>query len=167
MNLPLPWMLSTVVVRTVIILFVVVIGLRIFGKRDVGDLDLIDVLVILLIGNAVQNAITYGSGNLYVGMVSAGTLIVADWLMGNLFVRHPWIQKKVIGEPTIIFSNGKLDRKAMDREGVSEEEMFSAIHQQGLSDLKDIRLAVLEPNGEISVIPKENDGEEDEGQSSE
>lgn len=157
MNLPLPWMLSSVAVRTAIILFVMLIGLRLIGKRGAGNMNLFDVAMVLLLGNAVQNALTYGSGSLWVGLVSAGTLLLVERLMGVLFARLPWLQRKMEGEPTVIFCDGELDRRAMKREGVEEGELLEAARSIGVKDLDGIRLAVLEPNGSISVIPKNKD----------
>lgn len=110
--------------------------------------------MVLLISNAVQNALTYGSGKLMVGLVSAGTLLTIDLLMGSLFSRKPWIEKGLLGEPTVIAVDGRLDRKAMRREGIDENEVMAAVREQGLLDIAQVRLAVLEDDGSISVIPK-------------
>jgi len=157
LNLPLPWFLAAIGVRSVIVLVALVAGIRIFGKRDVGGLTLIDLVMVLLLGNAVQNALTIGSGHLGVGLVSAGVLLVLDRLMGFLFVRRPWIEKKLLGEPTVIGVNGRLDERTMRREGVERDDVLTAVREMGLSELSQIRLAVLEPDGTISVIPREDE----------
>ena len=149
LNLPLPWFLSAIGMRSVIVLVALVAGIRIFGKQDVGGLTLIDLVMVLLLGNAVQNAMTNGSGNLGVGLVSAGVLLVLDRLMGFLFVRRPWIEKKLLGEPTVIGANGRLDERIMRREGVERDDVLAAVRQMGLSELSQMRLAVLEPDGTI------------------
>ncbi len=158
MNLPVPLFLSTVAVRTVIILLALVVGIRIFGKRDVGEMNLLDVLLVALLGNAVQNALTYGSGQLAVGLVSAGTLLLVDRIVGTLFVKRPDLELKLVGEPEIIFADGVLDRRVMEREGVSEEELLTAVRAIGLERLTQVRLAVLEDDGTISIIPKNESG---------
>ena len=157
LNLPLPWFLSAIGMRSVIVLVALVAGIRIFGKQDVGGLTLIDLVMVLLLGNAVQNAMTNGSGNLGVGLVSAGVLLVLDRLMGFLFVRRPWIEKKLLGEPTVIGVNGRLDERTMRREDVERDDVLTAVREMGLSELSQIRLAVLEPDGTISVIPREDE----------
>jgi uncharacterized membrane protein YcaP (DUF421 family) len=157
LNLPLPWFLAAIGVRSVIVLVALVAGIRIFGKRDVGGLTLIDLVMVLLLGNAVQNALTAGSGHLGVGLVSAGVLLVLDRLMGFLFVRRPWIEKELLGEPTVIGANGQLDERTMRREGVERDDVLTAVREMGLSELSQIRLAVLEPDGTISVIPREDE----------
>jgi uncharacterized membrane protein YcaP (DUF421 family) len=161
MHLPVPLFLSTVAARTALVLFALVFGIRLFGKRDVGDMNLVDALMVLLVGNAVQNALTYGSGMLGVGLVSAGTLLVLDRLLGVLFVQRPWLERKLLGEPHVIYADGQMDRRLMEREGVEDDELLEAARARGLADLERVHLAVLEPDGTISIVPKEDDhGEE-------
>lgn len=160
-NLPLPWLLSSVAVRTAIVLIVLVFAIRLLGKRDVGSLDLIDIVAVLLVGNAIQNALTYGSGSLWVGLVSAGALLLIDRVVGILFVRRPWLEQRVFGEPTIIARDGRLDSEVMRRAGVTEDEVLSAARALGLVRVEQIRLAVLEADGTISIVRKEDDGGSD------
>ncbi len=157
MHLPLPWLLASIAARTAIILGCLMLGIRIFGRRGVGDMNLVDVVLVLLLGNAVQNALTYGSGSLAVGLVSAATLLVIDYLMGVVLARHPELEEAVSGEPTVILSHGRLDRQAMRREGVSEEEVMAAMRSTGLVDLSRVRLGVLEDDGTISIVPEEDE----------
>ncbi len=154
MNLPLPLDLASTAVRSIIVLVVLTVGIRRFGNRGMGDLNLYDILMVLLIGNTVQNALTHGSGNLLVGLVSAGVLLMSDWLIGRLFAWAPNIEKAFTGEPTIIFCDGRLDQRAMRRQGVEKEEVLAAVHELGLAGLDQVHLAVLETDGTISVIPK-------------
>ena len=154
MDLPFPWFLAAVAVRTVVVLLVLVGLIRLLGKREVGGLNLIDLLLVLLLGNAIQNAITVGSGRLAVGLVSAGTLLLMDRAVGALFGRRPWLESRLFGEPTILGMNGQLNTRAMEREGVSEDEVLTAMRDQGLHDLSQVHLAVLEADGSISIVPK-------------
>ncbi len=155
MNLPAPLFLSAMAVRTVTVLVALIAAIRVFGKRNMGDLDLLDVVFVALLGNAVQNAITAGSGELAVGLVSAGALLLMDRAMGFLFVKRPGLERFVGGEPTVIMVNGQIDRAAMRREGISEDELLTAAHDMGLLDLSHVRAAVLETDGSISIVPKE------------
>ncbi|MGB8644391.1 MAG: YetF domain-containing protein [Anaerolineae bacterium] len=155
MDLPLPLFLASVGVRTVIVLLALIAGIRIFGKRDLGGMNLVDLVLVMLLGNAVQNALTAGSGHIGVGLVSAGVLILADRLMGILFVRRPWIERTLLGSPTLILHHGRIDRIAMEREGMDEDELLTAIRAQGLQAPAQVRLAVLEEDGSISIVPEE------------
>ncbi len=155
MNLPLPWFLGAIAVRTVIVLLALVAGLRLAGRREVGNLNVIDLVLVLLLGNAIQNAITQGSGMLLVGLVSAGVLLLADQFLGILFVRRPWLEERLFGDPVVLASNGRLDALACRREGITDDEVLEAAHEQGVQDRAGVRLAVLEADGTISIIPRE------------
>ncbi len=112
--------------------------------------------MVLLIGNAVQNALTYGSGSLLVGLVSAGILLVAEWFMGVLFTRMPLLEEGLSGDPIIIYHDGQFDRRAMRKQGVQKEEVLSATRAMGLAHMSEVHLAVLETDGTISIIPEQN-----------
>ncbi len=155
MDLPLPWLVASIAARTAIVIFALFAGIRITGKRGMGGLNLFDLVLVLLLGNAVQNALTMGKGNLGVGLASAGTLLAIDLAMGSLFAKQPRIEKWFEGEPVIIFQGGRFERGAMKRAGVTEEEVQAAMRDMGITDMKDVRLAVLEDDGSISIIPKE------------
>ncbi len=157
MHTPLPWSLVPIVARTAVVVFALVAGLRIVGRRDLGGLNMIDLVMVLLLGNAVQNAITSGSGALAVGLVSAATLLIIDQVLGIVFVREPWLEGRLFGDPVVLASNGRLDPWALRREGIDEDEVLTAAREQGVADLSQVRLAVLEDDGTISIIPREHE----------
>jgi uncharacterized membrane protein YcaP (DUF421 family) len=153
-NLPPLLLLLSVAARTAIAVIVLIIAVRLVGRRSVGEMNLMDVITILLVGNAVQNALTFGSGKITVSLVSAAVLLLVDGVIGGLVSRHPWLQHRLAGEPAVLYCDGRLDRRLMKHEGVEEEELLAAARAQGLPDLKQVHLAILEENGSISVIPK-------------
>ncbi len=155
MNLPWPWFLASVAARTAIVLLALLVGIRITGKRGMGGLNILDLVMVLLLGNAVQNALTYGSGELGVGLVSVGTLLLLDRLIGRVLTRQPWLEKQLVGEPRIILQNGQLDAEAMRHENVTEDEVLAAMRDIGVDDLSQVRLGVLEDDGSISIVPRE------------
>ncbi len=157
-TLPLPLFLSAMAVRTVIILLVLLVGIRVFGKRDLGELNLLDIVVVALLGNAVQNALTLGSGQLSVALVSAGLLLVADRLVGDLLVKRPNLERALLGVPEVLYSNGQLDRQTLEREDIGEDDILTAAREMGLADLSEVQAAILEVDGSISIIPKDNKG---------
>ncbi len=164
MELPGPWFLAAVAVRTAVVLLALLVGVRLLGKRrQMGDLNLLDVLMVLLIGNAIQNAITYGSGKLGVGIVSAATLLALDWLFGDIFVHRPGLERRVLGDPVVICTDGKLDRRAMRREGIDEDSVMTAARGIGVAELADVRFAIVEPDGTISIIPRRSTEEQGAG----
>jgi uncharacterized membrane protein YcaP (DUF421 family) len=149
------WFLSVIAARTAIILIFLIAALRLLGKRQTGGMNVFDLVLILAIANAVQNAMTEGSGRLAVGLVSAGTLLFLGRVLGLMFLRRPSVEARLVGSPTILVSNGRLDEAALQREAVTQDELLAALRQYGLADLSDVKLAVLEVDGTLSVIPKE------------
>ncbi len=150
--------ITATVARTAIIFVAVVAGVRASGKRQTGEMNGRDLLVVLMLANAVQNAMTKGSGSLGVALASAGTLVLLGRLYATLTRRRPGWQAVLAGVPTVLAEDGRPVRRAMRREGVSEEDLMAAVRDQGLPDLAAVRLAVLEVDGEISVIPREKPG---------
>ncbi len=155
MNLPPLLNYTAIAFRTVIVLIFLTVGMRLVGKRSAGKMNLIDILMIVLIANAVQNAITTGSGDLLVGLVAAGVVLLIDHWLGTLFFKYPEMEKHFFGEPIVIVTNGQPNQRAMRRAEVSKDQVLTAVHEQGLKDLSDVRLVVLENDGTLSVIPKE------------
>ncbi len=154
-SLPPALFVLSAAARTAIVVLALIILVRVLGRRDVGEMNLIDLITILLVGNAVQNAMTYGSGSLAVGLASALVLLLLDRWIGALINRLPRLENLMFGDPVIIYADGVKDRAAMEREGVEDDELMTAVREQGLSSLEQVHLAVLEENGEISIIPKD------------
>ena len=142
-----------VVVRTAVIYLVVLLGLRLLGKREIGQLTPFDLVLLLLISNAVQNAMTGPNVSLWAGLLSAATLLLINWLINWTVERFPRLRKAVEGQPTILLSHGKVLLKNMKKEQISLEELEMAAREHGIADLKGVELAVLEMDGSISIIP--------------
>jgi|SRR5581483_9535400 len=149
--------LAAVAVRTAVVVFALLVGLRLTGKRQAGEANLSDLLLALMMANAVQNAMTKGDGHLGVALVSAGTLIFLGWLAATLLSRHPGWERWAVGGPTVIVENGRVFRRTARREGVTDQELMAAVRDQGLADVADVKLAVLECDGSFSVIPRDRD----------
>jgi uncharacterized membrane protein YcaP (DUF421 family) len=154
MSHPFYWFLSTIAARTAIVLLYVTAGLRLLGKRQLAQVNIYDLVLIMALANAVQNAMTAGRGELTIGIVSAGMLLlIGHWLSGVL-VRHPNLHDRLIGAPTVIITDGHLARDNMRREHLTEEQVLAALRQHGLSEPGEAKMAVLEVDGSLSVVPK-------------
>jgi uncharacterized membrane protein YcaP (DUF421 family) len=151
-------LLAAVAVRTAIVLLVLAIALRLTGKGQAGEMRTHDLVTVLVAANAVQNAMTQGDGRLSVALVSAGTMIFLGWLFATLTGHKPHWRRALVGVPTVIVEDGRVRRRDLRREGVSRDELRAAVRDRGLIDLADVRLAVLEVDGTINVIPWEAAG---------
>lgn len=150
-----PSFLLAIAVRSAIVLIYLTVGLRVLGKRQLGQWNAYDLVMVMALANAVQNAMTKGSGHLAVGIVSAGTLLLIGRALASLFVRHPHLEERLVGMPTLIINHGQLEREHMRREHVTEEEVMAALREHGLRDPREAKLAVLEVDGTLSVVPRD------------
>jgi uncharacterized membrane protein YcaP (DUF421 family) len=149
------WYLFTIATRSGIVLVYLVLGLRLLGKRQIGQMNVYDLVLVMALANAVQNAMTAGKGHLSVGIVSAGTLLLLGRALTALLTRHPQWEQRLIGTPVVIIDHGRLLRERMRREEITEEQVMAALREHGVGDPRDVKLAVLEVDGTLSVVPKE------------
>jgi uncharacterized membrane protein YcaP (DUF421 family) len=140
-------------VRATAIYLAVLIALRVFGKRVVGQFTLIDLVLILLLANAVQPAMTGPDTSLTGGLVIIVTLILVNRAIALARARFPFIQRLVESTPTTLARDGAWVPGALEREELSEEDVIMALHEHGLTDVSEVKLAVLEGDGMISVVP--------------
>jgi uncharacterized membrane protein YcaP (DUF421 family) len=147
--------LVEIVLRTVVV-YVVVLGLlRLAGKRELGQMSAADLVVILVIANAVQNAMNGGDNSLTGGVVAAATLVGMNFVLDRFGRRVPFLGHLVIEEPTLLLQDGKFIREHMEREHVDEDEVAMAAREHGINDLAQVSAAILEVDGSISIIPRE------------
>ncbi len=145
-----------IMLRTAIVFVAVIAGLRLFGKRELGQLSTFDLVLLLLIANTVQNAMTGPDTSLDGGLVAAAVLLVLNYVMSALGVRYRLFRHALSGVPTVLITNGHVNERALSREDITREEMEAALREHNVMAAKDVALAVLEVDGSISVIPKED-----------
>jgi uncharacterized membrane protein YcaP (DUF421 family) len=147
-----------IVLRTVVVYAVVLGLLRLGGKRELGTMSPADLVVILIIANAVQNAMNGGDVSLIGGLVSAATLVGGNLLLGRFGRSIPILGRLVYEEPTLLVQDGKPIIENLKHEHVDVGEVEMAAREHGISDLAEVAAAVLEIDGSISIIPKEGGG---------
>ncbi len=144
-----------IVLRTAVV-YVAVLGLlRLGGKRELGQMTAADLVVILVIANAVQNAMNGGDLSLTGGVVGAATLVSMNYVLGRFGRRIPFLGHLVVEEPTLLLQDGKLIQENLKREHVEEDEVAMVAREHGIDDLRDVSAAILEVDGSISIIPRE------------
>jgi uncharacterized membrane protein YcaP (DUF421 family) len=145
--------LLEIVARAAIVYGAVLVGLRLGGKREIGQMTVFDLVVILLIANAVQNAMTGPDVSVTGGLVAAGVLLTLNYTLGVARERVPFLRRAVEGEPTLLVNGGKFIERSLRREGIDKDLVMMAMREHGVAELKDVKLAVLETDGSISVVP--------------
>jgi uncharacterized membrane protein YcaP (DUF421 family) len=149
--------LLQIALRTAIVFVAVIAALRLFGKRELGQLSTFDFALLLLIANTVQNSMTGPDTSLDGGIVAAGMLLALDVGLSAASARWHWFRQAVIGVPTVLVSQGKVNERALRREDITHEELRAALLEHGVEKLADVALAVLEVDGSVSVVPKTQD----------
>jgi uncharacterized membrane protein YcaP (DUF421 family) len=143
-----------IAVRTSIVYAALIVGLRLTGKRQIGQMAPFDFVVILLIANAVQNAMVGPDTSLTAGLVAAAVLLVINATIARFRERIPVLRTLVEGQPAVLISGGHLVAEHIRHEGVDLLELEQAIREHGLAGLADVQLAVLEVDGTISIVPR-------------
>lgn len=145
------------VARTVIVYVLVLVGLRATGKREVGQMTPFDLVVVLLIANAVQNAMVGPDNSLTGGLIAAGVLLAANYLIAVASDRVPWLRRAVEGSPTLLVHDGQFITAHLRSEHVDPDEVLMAMREHGIDSIENVRLAVLETDGSISIVQGAND----------
>ena len=141
-----------VIIRTGVIYLFVLVGVRLSGKREVGQMTPFDLTLLLLLSNAVQNAMVGPDNSLLGGVVAAATLLTLHYFVAELSGANRRFRKFVQGSPTLLVHNGKIIPSHMARERVTVDELNRALREHGICNLQDVSLAVLEVDGSISCL---------------
>ena len=142
------------ILRGVIIYVILIVLLRLTGKRQVGQMAPFDLVLLLVLSNAVQNSMNGGDNSVIGGIISAVTLVGLNWLVGILTFRSRTAEALIEGRPELLIHNGRLFEKALERSKLTRHELMSALREAGCDSLEDVRCAMLENDGNISVIPR-------------
>lgn len=142
-----------IILRTTLIYLVILVGLRLAGKREIGQLTMFDLVVLLLISNAVQNSMVGPDTSLPGGVLAAVILLVVNALLNRLAVKSPRLRRWVEGTPTLLALHGAVIPEHLKREGIDDETLSAALREHGILDISQVEMVVLEIDGSISVVP--------------
>ena len=154
------WQLGTpapeLVARTVIVYFILLIALRLFGKREVGQFTLFDLALVLLAANALQPAITGPDASIPGAIIIIATIFLVNRAVAEARSRSAFVRRLLELHATPIGRDGAWLNEALRREGLDDDDLEAALREHGLSSASEMRLATLEQDGSISIVP--NDG---------
>jgi|SRR5579859_5054285 len=153
-QLSVPWW--EFVLRALIVYGFLIILLRVTGKRQVGQLSPFDLVLLLVLSNAVQNAINAGDNSVLAGIISACTLVGANYITGLATYKSKKVEALIEGRPEVLIHNGKLFEDVLTREQITHHELNSALRAAGCLCPEEVQFAVLENNGAISVVAKKD-----------
>ncbi|MFN7953337.1 MAG: DUF421 domain-containing protein [bacterium] len=155
-NLAVP--LVELVTRAALVYVFLLLILRLTGKRQVGQLAPFDLVLLLVLSNAVQNSMNGGDNSLVGGLVSASTLIALNYVVGIATYRSKRLERIIEGRPQILVHNGRVFEDVMTAAKLTHHELDAALRHGGCACVADVHLAVLETNGSISVVPRASHG---------
>jgi len=145
-----------VILRSAAVYLFMVIALRVFGKKELSQLNTADVILILLISNAVQNAMVGNNTTLWGGLAAATVLFAINFTLKKLMYRYKSFGAFLQEKPEILIHNGTLDFKILSKLNITNEELKEAMREHGVEHFADVKLAMLEIDGNISIISGED-----------
>jgi uncharacterized membrane protein YcaP (DUF421 family) len=145
-----------IVIRSAAVYLFMVIALRIFGKKELSQLNTADVILILLISNSVQNAMVGNNTTLWGGLAAASILFIINYILKKLMYKFKPFSDFMLEKPEILIHNGTLDFKNLSKLNITSDELKEAMREHGVENFKDVKLAMLEIDGNISIISGEN-----------
>ena len=144
--------LGDIAIRTSIVYLALLVGLRLTGQRQLGQMSSFDLVLLLIISNAVQNAMVGPDTSLLGGLVAAAILIFWHQVIDRVRRTSRRASRLIAGEGIMLINNGNVLGEHLVRAGLTMDEVQQALREHGVGRIADVRLAVLEPDGAISVI---------------
>jgi uncharacterized membrane protein YcaP (DUF421 family) len=144
-----------IAVSSVLVYLFIILAIRLFGKKELAQLSVFDLVFILLISNAVQNAMVLGDNSLAGGAVAAGALFIVNYILKFLQYRFPWFSKTLQGDAIMLVYKGKVIESHLRVAKITHDELMEAIREHGVGEVSKVDLAILEVDGSISVLSHE------------
>jgi uncharacterized membrane protein YcaP (DUF421 family) len=142
------------ILRPVIVYIFLIVGLRLAGKRELAQLNPFDLVVLLTLSNAVQNAIIGDDNSITGGVISAATLLIVNHFVVRYLYGHERLERLVEGDPDVLVDNGRVQLDRLKKELITLPELESSAHKQGFASLDEVDKAILEPGGTIAFFAK-------------
>lgn len=140
--------------RPLIIYLFLIIALRIAGKREMAQLNTFDFVVLLLLSNTVQNAIIGNDNSVSGGIIGAIALLVVNFVVVKFLFKHQKLDEAFEGKPDMLIVAGIINKERLAKELITEAELATAAHKQGIESLADVETAEIDPDGELFFVQK-------------
>lgn len=144
-----------VALRSLCVYLFMVIAIRLFGKNQLSQLNAGDVVLLLLISNAVQNAMVGPNTSLEGGLIAALVLFVANFILKRLMFSNRSFETFMEDDPVILVKDGIMDEKALNKVKITKSELEEAVREHGVESIEDVKLSILEVDGNISVVSQD------------
>jgi uncharacterized membrane protein YcaP (DUF421 family) len=144
------------ILRSLIVYFFLLIMFRLLGKREVAQMTVFDLIVLMVISNVLQNAMIGPDNSVTGGLIGATAILTINWLVGRAAFSSRWFERTIEGVPVVLAHRGEFVEQNLRRARISKEELLSNLRSQGIFNLHEVRAAVLEPSGKLSVLKEES-----------
>ena len=144
---------AVIAAKTAVIYLFLIVGLRWLGKRELGQMSLYDFVMVVILGNAVQNSMLGTDTTLGGGLVAALVLLAMNRGFNQLIRGSRRFEHLLVGDPVLIVHDGKVLADRLKSNGITREQLAAALREHGYEKPEDVHLAVLEVDGTISVVP--------------
>ena len=148
-----PWLL--LIVRAIVVYVFLLAAIRLAGRRELGQMTSFDLILLLILSNAVQNSMNAGDNSLGGGLILAATLLVLNGVVGFCAYRWRWFERVVQGRAIRIVSDGRIHTRSLQRQRITIQELRSALRKQGITHISDCAQVVLEPDGTLTAIRRD------------
>ncbi|MCO5357925.1 DUF421 domain-containing protein [Acidovorax kalamii] len=155
-DMNVPWW--EFVLRGVVVYVFLLVFLRLTGKRQTGQYAPFDLVLLLILSNAVQNSMNAGDNSLVGGLVSAATLIGCHVVLAQLTFRFAWMERLIDGSPQVLVQQGQVNTDLMRKELLSTDDLEAALRASGCLHLHEVERATIETNGQITVVLRRRGG---------
>lgn len=155
-DMNVPWW--EFVLRGVVVYVFLLVFLRLTGKRQTGQYAPFDLVLLLILSNAVQNSMNAGDNSLVGGLISAATLIGCHVVLAQLTFRFAWMERLIDGSPQVLVQQGQVNTQLMRKELLSTDELEAALRASGCLHLHEVERATIETNGQITVVLRRRGG---------
>jgi uncharacterized membrane protein YcaP (DUF421 family) len=144
------------VLRAIAVFVFLIVLTRVIGKRELSSLQPFDLILLIILGDAVQQGLTQDDYSLTGALLVVGTIAVLQVLTSWLSYRYKRLRPVIEGEPIIVLEDGKPIERNLKRERLTVEEIAEEARKQSIAHLDDVRYAILETSGTISFIKKQS-----------
>ena len=143
--------------KTCVVYFFLIAGLRLLGKRELGQMNIFDLVLIIVLGNSVQNAMMNNDNSLVGGLIAGTVLLLLNRIFNLVLMRSKKAERVMVGHPLLILNEGTPIDAQMNREGVTHDQLMTALREHGLTRMDQAKMCVLEVDGSISVVPEDSE----------
>ena len=147
--------LAEKIIRPIAVYLFLIVILRVGGRRELSQMNAFDLVVLLTLANAVQNSIIGDDNSLLGGMIGGASLVLLNLGVNWFLYRHPTLEQRLEGEPTLLVKDGKVQHESLKRELITVEELLAVIHGQGVDSFEHCAEVILETSGTITVLARQ------------